>query len=113
MDRFFIIVLSIAVVLLILILTFIGLMMKSTSTNNAVFPPVVNTCPDYWSVGMDTSSCAIPTDSTQKNVGIQHASIVAMKRSECKISKAINAFDTLTPRRLHGNLVNIVRGAFG
>lgn len=69
MDRFYIIVLSIAVVLLILILTIIGLMMKSTSTNTAVFPPIVNTCPDYWTIGLDASSCAIPTDSTQKNVG--------------------------------------------
>lgn len=69
MDRFYIIVLSIAVVLLILILTIIGLMMKSTSTNSAVFPPTLNTCPDYWTTGMDPSSCAIPVDSSQKNTG--------------------------------------------
>lgn len=69
MDLFYIIVLSIAVVLFILILTVVGLMMTSASTSTAVFPPVVNTCPDYWSVGIDASSCAVPLDSTQKNVG--------------------------------------------
>jgi hypothetical protein len=57
MDTFYIIVLSIAVVLLILILTFVGIMMKRQDSAT-VFPPTVNTCPDFWTV--DAGKCTIP-----------------------------------------------------
>lgn len=68
MDIFYIIVLSIAAVLLILILTYIGLLMKSPKAATSSFPPTINTCPDYWSIGTDPSSCAIPS-SGSKNQG--------------------------------------------
>ena len=58
METFYIIVLSIAVVLLILILTFVGIMMK-TQDSSTVFPPTVNTCPDFWTVS--DGSCNIIT----------------------------------------------------
>lgn len=61
MDLFYTIVLSIAVLLLILILTYVGLLMKSPTSSTDSFPPTINTCPDYWSVGTDLSSCAIPS----------------------------------------------------
>ena len=71
MDSFYLIVLGIAIVFMILILIFIGLMMK-TQNQSTVYPPIVNTCPDGWAIALDGSSCTIPdpnvpTDS--KNVG--------------------------------------------
>jgi hypothetical protein len=68
MDKFYIIVLSIAAVLLILILTYVGLLMTSKTASTQNFPPTVATCPDYWPSGVDPSSCAIPV-SGSKNTG--------------------------------------------
>jgi hypothetical protein len=47
MDSFYMIVLSIALVFLIIALSFFGIMM-SKSNSTVVFPPTKNTCPDYW-----------------------------------------------------------------
>jgi len=60
MDMFHIIVLTVALVILILLLTFIGLMMANKRKSMA-YPPAFNTCPDYWSVATDGSNCVIPT----------------------------------------------------
>ena len=43
---FYTIVLIVAVIFLILLLTFIGISFKKTKKIN--FPPSKNTCPDYW-----------------------------------------------------------------
>ena len=61
MDVFYTIVLSIATVILILILTYIGIQMSNKNTSAATFPPIANTCPDYWKVAVDGKSCEIPT----------------------------------------------------
>lgn len=45
---FYHIVLIVAVIFLILLLTFIGISMKASKKTN--FPPSRNTCPDYWRV---------------------------------------------------------------
>jgi hypothetical protein len=68
MDYFYIIVLSVAIVLLIIILTYIGIAMTYYKSNSAkIYPPVANTCPDYWNISSDGSGCIIPYDSTSKN----------------------------------------------
>jgi len=59
MNSFQVIVLSIAVVVLVLVLTFIGVVM-SKQNNSQVYPPVMNDCPDYWEVRPDGSGCNIP-----------------------------------------------------
>lgn len=73
MDLFYTIVLSIAVVLLILLLTYIGILMKNakTSGDGEIFPPVANSCPDYWGASVsDPSSCIIPRNvAGTKNMG--------------------------------------------
>jgi len=69
MDSFYTIVLSIAVVILILILTYIGVIM-SYNNGAGTFPPQYSMCPDYWNVSsVDSNSCLIPTDVTHKNIG--------------------------------------------
>ena len=45
------------IVFLILILTVIGILMAKKS-NNLVYPPVANQCPDYWT--FDGSYCIVP-----------------------------------------------------
>lgn len=63
MDFFYVIVLTIAVILLILILTSVGLLMKN-GKSSSVFPPNANSCPDGWSVttitGVSGEVCQIP-----------------------------------------------------
>lgn len=57
METFYLIVIGIAIVVLILILTFVGLLMQ-TGKKNVVYPPIANTCPDGWAI--DGSYCEIP-----------------------------------------------------
>jgi len=59
MQTFHIIVLSIAVIILIILLTFIGIIMGRQKSSVA-FPPTSNTCPDFWQVSTDGKSCIIP-----------------------------------------------------
>jgi len=57
MDIFYTIVFSIAIILLILILTYIGIRI-SQKTGKLPFPPISSTCPDYWAV--EGNTCVIP-----------------------------------------------------
>jgi hypothetical protein len=69
MDSFQLIVLAIATVILILILAVLG-MMLSNYRNKEAYPPVANTCPDYWNVTSDGTACSIPSNnSTSLNKG--------------------------------------------
>ena len=52
MDNFYTIVLIIAVIALIGILTYIGIIM-SYGEGTVAYPPHSNTCPDYWTEGTD------------------------------------------------------------
>ena len=68
-SNFYYMVVIIAIIILILLLTYIGLLMKKKSNNRQEFPPVQNSCPDYW--GVDSSNpkkCIVPA-SGGKNTG--------------------------------------------
>jgi hypothetical protein len=56
--NFYGIVVSIAVVLLIIILTYIGLTLKNKNGNKVTFPPVESKCPDYWEY--TGNACVVP-----------------------------------------------------
>ena len=69
MEDFYWIVLVVAAVILILSMTFIGVVMY-TSTSSAVFPPRANACPDYWAVGDDSGKVTCDGSAVnQKNLG--------------------------------------------
>jgi len=52
------ITLTVAIIGLIVILIFIGVMLSRSSTSSAKWPPVVGDCPDYWEdLGTDGSQC--------------------------------------------------------
>jgi len=68
MDIFYIIVLSVAVMLLILILTYIGIkMVYNRNTSGNTFPPSFSPCPDYWQTD-SAGHCVVPS-STATNRG--------------------------------------------
>lgn len=69
MEAFYLIVLSIAAILLILILTYIGIVMSNNKNKKGSYPPQSGSCPDYWSIStVDASSCIIPV-KTDRNAG--------------------------------------------
>ena len=69
MDVFYLTISTIAIIFLILILTFFGIMMK-THNKGSPFPPVVSPCPDYWNVGIDGKcSATAKTGGTFFNTG--------------------------------------------
>jgi hypothetical protein len=69
MNSFQVIVLSIATVVLVLVLTFIGIVM-SNQNSSAVYPPTTTDCPDYWEVRKDGSGCNVPLPTKSRlNLG--------------------------------------------
>ena len=68
MEVFHIVVLSVAIALLVLVLTVIGIMLSQRTTTLS-YPPTYNTCPDYWAISTDGSKCIIPTFQSSLNIG--------------------------------------------
>ena len=77
MELFYNIVLLIAVVLLILCLTYIGIVIsskKNVGESVSDFPPTKSSCPDNWEAktvdtnGVEKVYCVVPNED-QKNVG--------------------------------------------
>lgn len=59
METFYLIVLSVAIILLIIILAYIGVYGMNEKSKSA-FPPVKYDCPDYWQKN-EEGECVIPT----------------------------------------------------
>jgi hypothetical protein len=67
MDVFYVSVVSIAIILLIILLTLFGIKVNDNSNVTQSFPPAMTDCPDYWD--MDSSgNCIIPS-ADSKNTG--------------------------------------------
>lgn len=66
MESFHTIVLTIAVIILILVLTVIGIMMTNKTYDSSVYPPTTNECPDYWTANTVAKTC---TYTSGKNTG--------------------------------------------
>jgi hypothetical protein len=66
MDNFYTIILLVAILALIAVLTYIGIILKY-GESQGVYPPNSTTCPDYWDINQE-GSCIIPNDG-EKNVG--------------------------------------------
>ena len=69
MDQFYLIVLGIAVAILILTLTYIGIKMKY-SKQSQPFPPLANTCPDYWNVSDPSGNFCSPSHNINNPTNI-------------------------------------------
>jgi hypothetical protein len=70
METFYLIVLTVAVSILILLLAFYGIFINSAVKNVSAYPPQpAPACPDYWTLNPD-GTCKIPIAGTSaKNVG--------------------------------------------
>lgn len=65
MDIFYIIVSSIAVVILVLLLTYVGIKIKSARSGSTTYPPNYSSCPDYWTANSD-GTCTMTANNTGK-----------------------------------------------
>lgn len=94
MDSFYVIVLSIAIVILILLLTFVGILMKKAKGAD-IFPPVTNMCPDYWDASSTPGVCILPPKraGTSYNIG----SLAVDAAAGAKMTKL-----TTTPAQIAG-----------
>ena len=79
MEQFYVIVITIAIVLLILALTYIGVFLIGDDTAKVTFPPHSNQCPDYWEVNGD-GACIIPTNGI--NLGTAGSSVDFVKKKD-------------------------------
>ena len=61
MGYYYIIVGAVATIILVLILTYVGILMTSTQ-KKATYPPSYNLCPDYWK-STGSGACVIPTNN--------------------------------------------------
>jgi len=66
MDIFYTIVISVAVIFLILILTYLGIVMSYTKPGYT-YPPTKQDCPDYWVFDSSNNVCIVPSGSNSKN----------------------------------------------
>jgi hypothetical protein len=100
MDSFYIIVLSVAVGILIILLTFIGIGLRKNggfgTSQGGAWPPIESTCPDYWMIDpSDKKSCVIPPidqsnpDKVPRNTG----SIYKNNSIDSGFSSATRGFD--------------------
>ena len=63
MASFNLVVVSVAVVILIITLAYMGSVMSAAKTN-LVFPPVANVCPDNWTANAAGTLCSTPAAGT-------------------------------------------------
>jgi len=66
MDNFYMIVIIVAIIALIGVLTYVGMIM-AYGEGTEVYPPQSTTCPDYWVID-ENKKCIVPSDG-DKNTG--------------------------------------------
>jgi hypothetical protein len=119
MEFFYMIVLAIAILFLIIMLTYIGILMRYTDSKVA-FPPIENDCPDYWVLASDGKSCTIPL-STEKNAGSLYTSVDDLTSINIKyatIYKTVDgdndddtySFPTYTPGLVYTTTTDTISG---
>lgn len=95
MDSFYLIIVIIAVIVLIIALTFIGLTLKKTIQESSLTIHQ-NPCPDYWKLSDDGTKCIIPYGDDPKNLGI-------LTLSGDKYDLVDNSMNEFT-RKIRGNV---------
>jgi hypothetical protein len=85
MQQFHFIVISCALVIFILVLTYMSIMM-SYAAKTAAFPPSANVCPDTWTFSADTSACIIGAAGTNGGSPVLTASTPNVQMLNGKMS---------------------------
>jgi hypothetical protein len=68
-DPFYMYVTIGAIILLLIVLISIGIMMTTLKSLDK-FPPLQNTCPDYWDISSNPAYCVYPYKANSVNQGI-------------------------------------------
>jgi len=71
MEYYYIAVISVALLLLILSLTYIGVYVSVWSENTTPYPPSHSNCPDYWKMSTD-GRCIIPEETEANSAPISN-----------------------------------------
>ena len=74
MGRFHWITILVAVVVLVIVLIYVGILMTKGNKASKAFPPLANTCPDYWLTDI-SNSCVIPVSGSKNAPKISLSSI--------------------------------------
>lgn len=102
--NFYLLVSGIALLILIIVLTTIGLLAKN-SEYSGQFPPNAAQCPDYWQ--MDGSMCIVPMHEKELNAGKQpYANPVGFEYIDHNGKKAIDFKDSVWTQDLLPNDAN-------
>jgi hypothetical protein len=68
LQRFHKITIIVAVIVLLIVLILVGILMAYGNKSNTNFPPLANSCPDYWLTDI-SGRCIVPILGTGKNSG--------------------------------------------
>ena len=91
LQRFHKITIIVAVIVLLIVLILVGILMAYGNNSNTKFPPLANSCPDYWLSDI-SGTCLVPTSSASKNSG---TSIITASNTRGYANGAINFSDAL------------------
>lgn len=111
MDRFYLIVILIALLALIGILTYVGVLMTYYRDKDTTYPPVAASCPDFWEVD-ENKNCRIPArNDSAVNMGdvyIKNEQDLANVTYDLQLNKA-NTFGL----DLNNNTINFEHVGWG
>lgn len=91
METFYLIVLSVAIILLIIILAYIGVYGMNEKSKSA-FPPVKYDCPDYWQKN-EYGECLIPTSGPNMGAFNNTSDLIPTQQNIPGINTSNNAID--------------------
>jgi hypothetical protein len=91
MDGFYTTVLSIASIILILLLTYVGILLYYAKSDE-VYPPYQKPCPDYWDIDA-SGNCIYPPTTSERNRG----GLVARSGQPAGMINPAAAASTATP----------------
>ena len=92
MDSFYMIVVLIAVVILVLCLTGIGILMRYQNAGQQ-YPPTANTCPDGWDITSGTS-CTSPILPANTHYGVNGTNGYTFSTNPTRTGDTINFSNT-------------------
>ena len=97
MEMFYFIVASVAIVILILFLTFMGILLRYQNSS-VIYPPQMSNCPDYWTSDMD-GNCFKPTVKSFSNPDaiLNIGSLDNLSSTSAPFSTDGISFDTKNP----------------
>ena len=75
MDNFYMIVIIVAIIALIGVLTYVGMIM-AYGEGTEVYPPQSTTCPDYWVID-ENKKCKIPSDGDKNTGSLYESSLLS------------------------------------